>query len=164
MTKFASLLCLWCASLACTPESSASQRAAQRVRPYLDEFARFDRWARRAQTSELVLRDRNALSEAMFAPIRQRASVLAAFVELEEGNRRLRLAQPAKLERPAGLAWIALRDPALAGLRVALPAPCPAPLAPKPDASRSRACVLIERRASTPEQAVLTVTVAFAEP
>ena len=156
------LLWLGLASIACAPKPNRAERAADRARPYLVAFERFDRWARRAGMSEGVLRDRNAVCEAMFAPIRNDAAILCALVRIGGARERL-FPLPPKLELPTSLDWIAVRDPSLGALRVALPEPCPVTIARKRGPEPAR-CVLIERRASAAEQAPITVTLAFADP
>jgi hypothetical protein len=156
------LLGAWIASLACDPQPGAVARAEQRARPHLQLFALFDRWARRAGQSEDVLRDKNALGEAMFAKVRNQRSVLAAWAQIE-GDRARLLAWPSGTALPTLDSWISLHDPKLGALRVAPAEPCPLAIKRSGSADLRGRCVLISRKYAAPPQRAITVTVAFSD-
>ena len=144
--------------LGCRPETARVAQAAERAQPHLASFNRFERWARRAAMGDAALRDRAALGEVVFAPIRNTPELLAAWVELAD-DRALRLSLPRASEPPKQPGWVALRDAKLGALQVAALAPCPIALPsgwrPAPPAG----CVLIARAAR--ERSALNVTMAF---
>ncbi len=165
------LLWLGWLSAGCAPRAGGSVAVAtEHAAPQLQRFASFDRWARRAASAGGGRgRGEDGLAEAVFAPIRDQPSVLAAWVQLE-GARGRTVALPAGAAPPAAPAWVDLRDPALGVLRVATQQPCAIVLRSRARVRRSRqpesnppACVLISRHAPAVPSAI-TVTVAFREP
>lgn len=156
------LLGAWIGSFACDVQPGEVARAEQGARPHLALFAAFDRWARRAGQSEEVLRDKNALGEAMFAPIRNQRSVLAAWVQIE-GDRARLLALPSASAAPTPERWIALHDAALGALRVATAEPCPLAITRSRSTDSQGRCVLIARMHAAPPQRAITVTMAFSD-
>jgi hypothetical protein len=148
--------------LACDARPDVA-RFAERAQPHLAEFAQFDRWARRAGVSDRVQRDRAALDETTFAPIRGDRAIAAAWVELE-GKHGFTLAFPANAALPAPVDWVGLRDPDLGPLRVAAIEHCEQLLPHATHALSSTQCVLISRSAPSPPPLTTTVTLAFEAP
>jgi hypothetical protein len=144
------------AGLACRPQVDRIARASQRVRPHVESYRSFERWAQRAIAPDAPL-GADALGEIVFAPIRNAPEVLGAWVELER-ERALHLAFPARAPLPRAASWVTLRDPAIGPLRVADAEPCPEPPPPRQAAP---ACVFVTR-AGQPGARSLTVTMAFA--
>lgn len=150
------------AMVACRPEAARIADAAERARPHMPRFERFDRWARRAASGEAAPGPRAALSELVFAPVRNASDVLAVWVELS-GARAVVLALPHQAEPPSNAKWVVLRDPKLGQLQVAAETPCRLEL---PSWWRARpigGCVFIAREHRASAARSLTVTMAFGE-
>jgi hypothetical protein len=145
--------------LGCNPQANVA-RAAEHAQPHLAAFAQFDRWARRAGASEGVARDRDALSETTFAPIRNDRAIAAAWVQLE-GKRGFTLAFPGNAAPLPQLGWVALRDPQLGALRVAAIEHCRDVLPRTTHALAADRCVLISRSETDAAANATTVTLAF---
>jgi hypothetical protein len=158
--RVVALLGLLLASLGCDSRAADLARVSEHAAPHLQRFAAFDRWARRVGVDGEMPRAGEALSEAVFAPIRGERWLLAAWVQLE-GERARLLALPGGVVPPPLVRWAALRDPSLGPLRVAVLEHCglQVPRGWRPSAQGP--CVLISRSAPSSEPA-LTVTVAFA--
>ena len=133
--------------------------ASERARPYLAPFESFDRWARRANQTEVVVRDRESLTETAFAPIRSDRGVLAAWIDYEP-QRRPNLALPDSVEMP-DMPWTEVRDARLGALRVAAPDRCPIAVPKWWRGPVAGGCVLISRQRADAIDGRVTVTVAF---
>lgn len=151
--------CACLIDLGCKAQPNVAN-AAEHARPHLAAFAQFDRWARRAGLSERATRDRDGLSEATFAPIRNDRAIAAAWVQLE-GKRGFTLAFPANAAAPPPLTWVALRDPELGPLRVAAVEHCRDVLPHTTHALTGDHCVLISRSETDAAAIATTVTLAF---
>jgi len=53
----------------------------RQIEPFLDEFGRYDRWARQMGVADSAFHSREGLREAAFAPLRDRGRVVAAWLE-----------------------------------------------------------------------------------
>lgn len=107
---------------ACEPPNTGVADAAHRSKPHTADFVEFCQWARRAHEGRLAGRDRDALAETTFAPLRHTQGVLAAWlvpVDVEQT-----LAMPSGTELPA-TPWVAVRNPRLGTLHVASFGSCP---------------------------------------
>jgi len=113
---------LLCALAACQAPQTDVADAAQRLRAHEGEFAEFCRWVRRAHHGRPAGRDRDALAETVFAPVRHTQQVLAAWLVPTEDEHRL--AMPTGAELPAA-AWVAVRSRRLGITHVASFASCP---------------------------------------
>lgn len=156
---------LLCAIAACLLGLGCKARpnvahAAESAQPHLAAFAQFDRWARRAGVSERVTRDRDALSETTFAPIRSDRAIAAAWVQLE-GKRGFTLAFPGNAALLPELGWVALRDAQLGALRVAAIEHCRDVLAHTTHVLAADRCVLISRSQTDAAANATIVTLAF---
>lgn len=78
------------------------------VEPYLEEHARFDRWARRLSLGDAAFREPGALEEAAFAPLRERRLVRAAWIVREGPDARELRYPEGGPELPDG-GWVPLR-------------------------------------------------------
>jgi hypothetical protein len=135
---------------ACSPPPQHAIDAAERARPYVAQFEQFERWVTRAENGSAVLRERAALSEAVFAPLRRADDVLGAWVHLP-GRPVLDLALPSAAPEPSlqGAARLRDQDEAASLLRppdrgelwALVQRPCALPQAPE--------CVLLAREART---------------
>ena len=143
----------------CRPEADRIARAAASARPHLESFERFERWARRAAIADRTSRERSALGDLVFAPIRHAPRLIGAWVRLE-GERPLLLALPATAQLPAAVRWISLRDPDVGALQVAAVDSCS--IAAAGDAVAPSACVLISRARDGANLHSVNVTMAFA--
>lgn len=145
--------------LGCKAQANVAH-AAEGAQPHLAAFAQFDRWARRAGVSGRETRDRDALSETTFAPIRNDRAIAAAWVQLE-GKRGFTLTFPGNAAPLPELGWVALRDPQLGALRVAAIEHCRDVLAHTTHALAADRCVLISRSQMDAASNATTVTLAF---
>ena len=134
--------------------------ATEAAEPHLQSFARFDHWARRATQIDSVLRDRDALNEAAFAPIRHTRAIVAAWIELKRRHG-LMLALPDKTALPEDPGWVAIRHPRLGPLRVAHSLHCPVRVPRWWRGDVDGPCVLISRRERQGLSNSVVVTVAF---
>ena len=135
---------------ACRPPPQQAIDAAERARPYVAQFERFERWVTRAENGSAVLRDRAALSEAVFAPMRRADEVLGAWVHLP-GRPMIDLALPSTSPEPSlhGASRVRdldeaapmLRAPARGELWALVQRPCVLP--------DTAECVLLAREART---------------
>jgi hypothetical protein len=159
---------LLCAIVACGPcllglgcnAQPNVAHAAEGARPHLAAFAQFDRWARRAGVSERATRDRDALTETTFAPIRNDRAIAVAWVQLE-GRRGFTLTFPGNAAPLPPLTWVALRDPELGPLRVAAIDHCREVLPHTTHALGGDRCVLISRSETDAAANATTITLAF---
>ena len=148
--------------VACGPREGRLAQAQVQAGPHVAAFLEFDAWARRANQTDPFLRDRKALDETTFAPIRHDREVLAAWVELHDRHRRA-MSLPERAELPPQLPWVALRHPEAGALQVASQSTCGVDL-PKWWRGEYRSCVLISRSQPTPPAGTLVVTMAFKDP
>jgi hypothetical protein len=146
-----------CLLSACGPSPQPAVDAAERARPYVAQFERFERWVTRASDGSAVLRREAALSEAMFAPLRRAEGVLGAWVHLP-GRPMLDLALPSSSAEPSlqGATRVhdvaeevsLLRARARGELWVLVQRPC-ALAASEQDTPGPDECVLLAREART---------------
>ena len=94
---------------ACSRPPHQAVDDAERARPYVAQFERFERWVTRAENGSAVLRDRAALGEAVFAPLLRSDEVLGAWVHLP-GRPMLDLALPSASVEPSLQGASRLRD------------------------------------------------------
>ncbi len=155
---------------ACRSGEGGLASASAALAPHREAFARFDRWARQLQASDVALGSRAALAETTFAPLRGQSSVIAARVEAresdEEGISRKQSAfgDERALELPVGCAWPALnpaqvRDAELGLLHVALLSRCGFGRASPERADEP--CTVVSRQAPLPGGGQLEVRVAY---
>jgi hypothetical protein len=140
---------------ACGTAAQPALDTADRARPYVARFERFERWVTRAADGSAVLRDEAALSEAMFAPLRRADDVLGAWVHLP-GRPVLDLALPSASAEPSLHGASRVRDAAeerpllharaRGELWALVQQPCALPSEREPSASE---CVLLAREART---------------
>jgi len=150
VTAFAAL---W----ACDSPGFDAAAATELAGPHLSHFTTFDTWARRALVADPAIRNRAALEETLFAPIRREQQVLGAWVD---GG----LAGPpmafGHLPAPPGLLYRTVRDEALGEIAVATEK-VPDPRVPfAEEAARPRA-VIIRMTRENAEGIEVTVTVAY---
>lgn len=147
------LLSFSLALLACTsPSDPGPMREA--LEPRLPAFAEYDRWARRLGLADEAFRSEEAMSEAAFAPLRERTDVAAAWL-VREGPDARRLAHPSDAPPLPSDGWTRVLTEELGALE--------ARHAVLHIEQRPRQCLLIRRSAPAPGDAVLHVTVAFVD-
>jgi hypothetical protein len=144
--------------LACGADSGVED-VLPRMQAHIDTFVRFEHWVRQANSAELALRGRGALTEATFAPLRGDRSVLAAFVSDRSHGAPVLISWPEASELPAVLPWVAVRHAELGTLRVASFGTCP--LRVRGASTHAGGCVIIEKPPRTAPGTARTVTVAF---
>jgi hypothetical protein len=137
--------------IACSGDDSPA-RFRSEIEPHLDVFGDFDRWARRLSLADSAFRSEEALAEAAFAPLRDDARVLAAWLD-REGPDPAHLAHPEGLAPPPSEGWVRVRTEELGELE--------ARRATLEKGDRPRSCLLIRRSAPAPGSAILHVTLAF---
>src|SRR5512139_739500 len=76
-------LCLAWSVVGCGPEDPDTRALAAAAEVHLEEFARFDAWARRAFTADTEIRDPARFEETLFAPIRSAEGVVAVWARRE---------------------------------------------------------------------------------
>lgn len=77
------LTCVLCIASACDAGPSPARRLQPQVEPFLDDFANFDRWARRFGLADSAFHSPDALREASFAPLREQRRVVGAWLVRE---------------------------------------------------------------------------------
>lgn len=122
------------------PDTGVAQ-AARRSEPYLDAFGEFCRWARRAHEGRLVVRDRAALAETTFAPVRHVQGVLAAWLVRPDAPEH-GISMPVGTPLPAG-PWVAVRNARSGTVHVASFGHCPIDLPSWWRRGADGACVLL---------------------
>lgn len=126
--------------------------AARRVEAHREPFGAWDRWARRVIAAEQVPRERAALEETLFAPVRRKSELVAAWVVRPDRG-------PVYLgvldAPPEDASFRSVRDERLGELRVAR-VELPDRLGDTPD---QVPCTLIMRQADD-----LTTAAAYREP
>jgi len=141
-------------AMACDARPSEARRLRSEIEPYLDEHARYDRWARRVAIGDSAFRSREALREAAFAPLRERRRVHAAWL-VREGPDATELRHPDGVPALPPDGWV----------RVLLPEheleEVHARRATLEIAGESRELMLIRRSRPAPGDATLHVTLAF---
>jgi hypothetical protein len=147
------------ACAACDQSAGPVANATEVVAPHLATFGAFDRWARRACDGQAVGRQRDALSETVFAPLRGLPDVQAAWVQMQRTPSTITLALPAEVPLPLTARWVTVRNPSLGTLHVAAAEPCPD--AKSPAEVQARTCVLVSRSEQSPHEGMLAVTLAF---
>jgi len=146
--------------IGCHNDKERVGHAAELAEQHLSIFTEFDKWARRAGVADSVLRNEDALVEAVFAPIRRRESILAAWIEFRGRHTRI-LSLPRKLVIPEHLVWVNVRHEELGTLRVSSQDICPLKVSSRLRNTRGGGCVIISRRAPVQNLTDVVVTVAF---
>jgi len=142
---------------ACGQSSFDAGEATDLAAPHLEHFAGFDRWARRAIVADPAIRDRAALTESVFAPIRREEIVQGAWIAREGETRPLAFGH---LEMPPGLSYRTVRDTSLGEIGVSTDkVPDPRTRFDE-DAARRRA-VFVTRARTGDDGIEVTVTVAY---
>jgi len=125
------------------------------IDPFLDQFAAYDRWARRLGLADSAFDSEAALREAAFAPLRERGLVAAAWLERRGPDPR-RLTYPERAPSLPDGGWIRVRTEPLGELE--------ARRADLRLGGEARSVVLVRRTRPAPGGARLRVTVAFTPP
>lgn len=124
------------------------------IEPFLDEFARYDRWARRLGLADSAFHSLEGLREAAFAPLRRRPQVVGAWLErLGVDATELRYPDGAPALPEEGWVRVMLADHGLEEVE--------AQRSSLTFSSEARAVTLIRRSRPAPGEAVLRVTLAF---
>ncbi len=122
------------------------------IEPYLEEHARFDRWARRLSLGDGAFRSQAALQEAAFAPLRERGRARAGWL-VREGPDAQELRYPEGAPPLPEAGWVRVRTDEhgeVAGRRATLE------LEGEP-----RELTLVRRSRPAPGGATLHVTLGF---
>ena len=77
------LTCALVLASACDTGPSEARRLQPQVEPFLDDFATFERWARRFELADSAFHSREALREAAFAPLFEQRRVVGAWLVRE---------------------------------------------------------------------------------
>lgn len=160
MTRLAFCSLFWltaCPASAPSPLAEVTQASAA----HLHTFARLERWTERMGQSDVRLRGKPALREAMFAPFRAEPAVLWADVRAADSS----LSYETPLDA-AQLRYVSVEAPALGRLLVALVEDCSprrAPAKPARKPSPPRACVVLARPPSEEQPNGLRVAFRRAE-
>ena len=140
---------------ACGGDGEPLRRASEHARRHVPAFERYERWAQRVARGDAAARGGDALSELLFAPVRNAPDVLAVFVRLDGRP----LALPARAELTAPRTWVSLRglDRGTA-LHAAVEASCPIALPRR--AAPAGACVLLANHRAG-ESPRIAIAIAF---
>jgi hypothetical protein len=165
---FATLPWLACACLvaACGSHEAGLGELAAAFAPHRESFARFDRWARQLQGSDVSLRSRAALAEATFAPLRGQSDVLAARVTVfDRSGEGAPVVSGKPLELPEGCEWpaherVTIRDAQLGAIDVAELGQCGFGRS-SPEKAHLPCIIVSKRVASSESGALLEVRVAY---
>jgi len=141
-------------AMACDARPSEARRVRAEIEPYLDEHARYDRWARRVAIGDSAFRSRESLREAAFAPLRDRGRVVAAWL-VREGPGAMELRHPDAVPALPDDDWVRVLVPEHELEEVS------ARRATLDIGGESRDVLLIRRTRPAPGDAVLHVTLAF---
>lgn len=117
--------------------------AIDAARPYAAQFSRFESWANRATSVVDPARRSRALSETLFAPLRNDQGVLAAWVAVSASDEVMSL--PPSVDQPDTKAWTRARDLTLGWVRVASFQRCPITTPRGFRQAKDPACVIISR-------------------
>lgn len=148
-----SLLLLCLALVGCETGPSEARLLSPEIEPWLDEHARYDRWARRLGLADSAFRSRDALREAAFAPLRGRSQVRAAWL-VREGPDGAELRYPDGAPALPTEGWVRVRtDHELGEVH--------AQQVPMTLGGEERTVTLIRRSRPAPGDAILHVTLAF---
>ncbi len=124
------------------------------IEPFLGEFARYDRWARRVGIADSAFHSPEGLREAAFAPLRGRRRVVAAWLErVGPDATDLRHPDGAPSLPDGGWLRVVLADHELDDVE--------AQRCSLAFSSGARAVTLIRRSRPAPGDAMLRVTLAF---
>ena len=140
--------------LACDAHRSEASRLRTDIEPFLDEHARFDRWARRMEIAESAFSSREALQEAAFAPLRDRRRVIAAWL-VREGPDATELRYPEGAPPLPEDGWVRVRLPEHALEEVY------AQRTSLQIGGEARSLILMRRTQPAPSRGILHVTLAF---
>ncbi len=165
---FATLPWLACVCLlaACGTREAGLGEVAAAFTPRRESFARFNRWARQLQGSDVSLRSRAALGEATFAPLRGQSDVLAARVTMFDSSGE---GEPVVVGKPLelveGCEWpahemVTIRDAQLGAIQVAEHTQCGFGRS-SPDKAHLPCIIVSKRAASSESGALLEVRVAY---
>ncbi|MFK7989692.1 MAG: hypothetical protein AB8I08_26980 [Sandaracinaceae bacterium] len=92
----------------CDSGPSEAETMQTEIAPYLDEVARYDRWARRLSLAGAAFRSEAALEEAAFAPLRDRSRVRAAWLDRQGPDARS-LSYPEHAPVPPTAGWVTVQ-------------------------------------------------------
>ncbi|MEC7522408.1 MAG: hypothetical protein VYE22_21150 [Myxococcota bacterium] len=102
-------------SFGCGGEPPGAADTRRAVEVHLDDFAAYDRWARRLGLADSAFRSEAALAEAAFAPLRQEEDVIAAWL-IREGPDARSLRSPDGAPPPPGSGWVTIQTEGLGAL------------------------------------------------
>lgn len=155
---------LGCTTVACerAPDGALSDAVAN-ASPYTARFVAFESWALRAY-SVTNPNDQRALTETLFAPLRNDSAVYAAWFETKSPVARV-LSLPADVPCPDARPWTSVRDATLGWVRVARFEKCPvdAPRGWRSHGPESPVCVMLARDEERDPRHQPHITMAFVE-
>ncbi len=160
---WACVIALASPSIACDRPATSDvlSDAITTAQPFASKFAAYETWALRATSVSQPSASNAALTEALFAPIRNDQAVLAAWITLPR-NDADELSFPPRVLKPSPEAWTQVRDPALGWIRVTRHQHCPLTL-PKGWRSGTERCVMLTRDPEHQPPHTLTITLAFVD-
>lgn len=141
----------------CRSRSFDAATATELARPHLQHFATFDSWARRTLVADPAIRNRAALEETLFAPIRREEPVLGAWVERDGAGDTFAFGH---LPGVPDLAYRVVRDRALGEILVATEK-VPDPRAPFVLGGLQPQAVVLRMTREHDDGLEVTVTVAY---
>ena len=144
------------AGAGCGAEEPDPARLASAAEAHLEEFARFDAWARRAFAADTEIRDPGRFEETLFAPIRGNEGVVAVWARREGVDARA-FAMGGIEELPPGVRWVPIRSGDLDGLRLGTARLTPRGRVGAPEAE----VLLLARRRPSGPAAEIEVVVAY---
>jgi hypothetical protein len=148
------LTCALVLASACDAGPSEARRLQPQIEPFLDDFASFDRWARRFGLADSAFHSREALREAAFSPLYDERRVMGAWL-VREGPDATELRYPDGAPSLPEDGWVrvALAEHELAELY--------AQRRSMTFAGEAREVTLIRRSRPAPGDATLHVVMAF---
>ena len=153
LPRAAWLVCAFAFGCAGAPSDSARVRRA--VEAHAEDFARYDRWARRLGLADSAFRSEEALAEAAFAPIRRDRDIAAVWL-VREGPDARALRHPEDAPDLPGGGWVTVVTEPLG--------PLEAQQTSLTVGGEARDAILVRRSRPTQGDATLHVTIAFARP
>ena len=163
LTRWFAAGCACWLVVACGKRGPRVAELAAAAEPRVDEFARFEVWAHRAQDAVHMDQENSelALREATFAPIRHQRHVLFALVEHRARVVR-NIALPAGTELPPQIRFAPVSTPTLARIEAALQYPCRVALPSWwREGAGSGPCLILSRESEREGGETLRVTVGY---